>query len=87
MCRGQAGEGEWGDYSGENILSSDRSHPEQVRGLVHRREDIFKKNAAWPQSPLANRVLGHRKRRFLSKNKNVCSKVKIEKKSGCCMSV
>lgn len=41
-CRGQAGEGEWGDYSGENILSSDRSHPEQVRGLVHRREDIFK---------------------------------------------
>lgn len=35
MCtyRGQTGEGEWGDCSGENILASHRSDPEKVRRL------------------------------------------------------
>lgn len=32
VFRGQAGEGKWGDYSGENLFSSDHAHPEQVRG-------------------------------------------------------
>lgn len=51
MCtyRGQTGEGEWGDCSGENILTSHRSDPEQVRRLhflfrrlVHTCQNVLK---------------------------------------------
>lgn len=31
VSRGQAGKGEWREHSGENLLSSDRTHPKQVR--------------------------------------------------------
>ena len=30
VCRGQTGEGKWGECAGEDLLSGDCTHPEQV---------------------------------------------------------